>query len=86
MYPAAAWGDYLETHALKMYSYRPDATILGAQVLATRITGGALLSPFRSRELKRKKWSGLTNPATVDDALALLEELGWTDWCRLKED
>jgi hypothetical protein len=77
MYRAAAWVDYLETHALKMYSYRPDATIFGAQVLATRIKGGALSSPFRSRDLKRKKWSGLTNPTTVDDAVALLEELGW---------
>ena len=77
MYRAAAWVDYLETHALKMYSYRPDATIFGAQVLATRIKGGALSSPFRSRNLKRKKWSGLTNPTTVDDAVALLEELGW---------
>ena len=77
MYRAAAWVDYLETHALKMYSYRPDATIFGAQVLVTRIKGGALSSPFRSRDLKRKKWSGLTNPTTVDDAVGLLEELGW---------
>ncbi len=77
MVRAAAWSEYLETHALKMYSYRPDATIACAQVLAARIRGGDLSNQFNPRDLNRKKWSGLTDPATVKDALALLEELGW---------
>ena len=74
---AASWCEYLESHALKMYSYRPDTAVSCAQALARRLDGNDLSTPFTARDLKRKQWSGLTDAGAVSDALDLLEELGW---------
>jgi putative DNA primase/helicase len=72
-----AWCEYLEAHARRLYATVTDAARVAATLLATRITGGRLASPFTAREVYRNEWTGLTEPRVVQGALECLEELGW---------
>jgi hypothetical protein len=67
---AIAWCQYLETHARRIYG-RGDDPLAGAKLLTGRLH--RLPSPFRARDLVRKKWMGLTDVGVVHAALAQLE-------------
>lgn len=54
-----------------------DAARVAAALLATRITGSRLASPFTAREVYRNEWTGLTEPPGVQGALECFAELGW---------
>ncbi|MBK8860346.1 MAG: DUF3987 domain-containing protein [Sphingomonadales bacterium] len=71
---AMAWGEFLESHALRVYGAAADISGDGARTIIRNIKKGELSSPFTIRELKRKGWSGLTDEAHVMRALELLEE------------
>lgn len=73
---AAAWCDYLEAHARRVYLLCADGDVSAAVTLAERIKG-SLTNPFTFRELAQKGWSGIS---TVDDArkaVGILEDRGW---------
>ena len=74
---AAAWCEYLAAHARRLYTAVTDAARVAAALLATRLAGGRLASPFTAREVYRQEWTGLTEPRVVHGALECLEELGW---------
>ena len=74
---AAAWCEYLAAHARRLYAAVADAAQVAAALLATRLAGGRLASPFSAREVYRQEWTGLTEPRVVQNALECLEELGW---------
>jgi len=46
---------------------------VAAALLATRLAGGRLASPFTAREVYRQEWTGLTEPRVVLGALECLE-------------
>ena len=69
---AAAWCDFLEDHAEKVYAVERRPGVLAAHALAAKIRAGAV--PDGARHLH---WSGLTTPAQVDAGLTVLEAAGW---------
>lgn len=76
---AAAWCDYLESHARRIYSMivspeRQAAAELGRHLKA----GWKAKEGFCSvRDIERNDWRGLTTPDDVRRVLPLLEEAGW---------
>jgi len=74
---ALAWGEYLESHANRIYAAAIDASAAGARTIVRNLRNGSLPSRFRARDVYRHKWSGLTEMAEVNDALEVLEDHGW---------
>ena len=61
----------------RLYAAVSDAARVAAALLATRLSGGRLASPFTASEVYRQEWTGLTEPRVVQGALECLQELGW---------
>jgi hypothetical protein len=74
---AAAWCDYLEAHARKVYRRELAGDTEGARLLAAKIEAGDVRDGQAVRELYRPQWAGLKNPDDVWQAVGTLEHLGW---------
>jgi putative DNA primase/helicase len=74
---AAAWCEYLETHARKLYRRELAADVEAARALAGKLEAGEVLDGEKVRDLHRRQWSGLRTPEAVWQALTVLERLGW---------
>ncbi len=74
---AAALCDYLEQHAQRVYSCMIAPEMRGARELARHMKTRKLPSPFATRDVYLKGWSGLDNPQNARTALAVLEDAGW---------
>ncbi len=74
---AAAWCDYLELHARRIYQGFIHQDIAIANLLARRIKKGQLTGPFTVRQVYRKGWTGLSEAGEIEKGAAILEELGW---------
>jgi putative DNA primase/helicase len=74
---AADWGNYLSTHAQRLYGCFVSAELKAESLLADKLRRGELESPFSSREVYRNSWAGLTNQAEVQPALDALVDAGW---------
>ena len=81
---ALAWGDYLRTHANRLYSAALTPETTGAATLLAKIRGGRLtdgdgviLERFSTRDVYRKGWAGLSTPELVRKAAELLAEFDW---------
>lgn len=74
---AAAWCEYLETHARRIYGLVTNATAQAAAQLAKRLTKGELPEPFTAREVYRKGWSLLGDEEAARNACEELVSLGW---------
>lgn len=81
---ALDWGDYLRSHAQRLYSaaVRPDTH--GAKQLLDKIKDGKLCGAdgviwqtFTPRLIAAKHWTGLGTPDAVRKASDLLVEYGW---------
>jgi putative DNA primase/helicase len=81
---ALALGDYLRTHANRLYAaaVMPEAT--NAATLLSKIkTGklvnrdGVLLDSFTPRQVALKNWAGLASPEDVRKAADVLADYGW---------
>ena len=79
---AAAWCDYLEAHARRIYQASLDGDTEPARRLADRIRKGSVTSPFNAREVAQHGWSGLNSSEEVDRAVAVL---GRHDWVKTVE-
>ena len=79
---AAAWCDYLEHHALKLYAPEISSHIKAAQLLAQKIEDGDLQDKATVRDLYRKGWESLDDREMVMSGLEVLAECGWV---RLEE-
>jgi len=66
---ACAWGEYLESHAERVYGVAIDSSAEGARTILARIKSGKLASPFTVRDLHQKGWAGLSDLASVSGAL-----------------
>jgi putative DNA primase/helicase len=74
---AAAWCDFLENPAHRIYQGVTEGALFSARLLADRIQQNALPSPFTLGAVLRKSWTGLGTLDDVREAADLLEELHW---------
>jgi putative DNA primase/helicase len=74
---AAAWCDFLESHAHRVYSCAITPELRAAHELARHLRAGDLPSSFTTRAVYLKGWAGLDTPDRVRGALELLEEAAW---------
>ena len=79
---AAAWCDYLESHARRCYALVADNGLRSAQALAERLKNlelpkGFNLEDFTARDIRRNQWRYLTSEEAVQAALDWLEDENW---------
>lgn len=74
---AAAWCDYLESHARRVYALVGDISAKAAAELAKKIKKRALKDSFTVRDVYRKGWHLLDRRELVQDACNELVEAGW---------
>jgi Protein of unknown function (DUF3987) len=74
---AAAWCEYLETHARRLYASAENPAMEGARALLDRIRKGAVSDGDSTRSVYRKHWAKLSTPEEVSGAYGVLEEFGW---------
>ena len=74
---AAAWCDYLELHARRIYQGVTQHALFAARTLAERIKAGKLRSPFTPHDVYHNGWTGLSTTSDVEEAAEILEELAW---------
>ena len=75
---SAAFCEYLESHARRVYSCIVSAELRAARELARHIAAGELgMDRFTIRQVYRHDWSGLTTPNQVRAVMEILEDAGW---------
>jgi hypothetical protein len=74
---AAAWCEYLKTHAARLYSSAGSPAMEGARALLDRIRKGDVSDGDSTRSVYRKHWVKLSTPGEVSSACEVLEEFGW---------
>lgn len=74
---AAAYCEYLEGHARRIYGLVEAGKVTAAQTLGRRLAEGKIQGGFTARDVRRKRWSGLGTAAQVEAALDILEDFGW---------
>ena len=74
---AAAWCDYLESHARRVYSCVVSPQVRAARELADKIKKRKLPNVFSCRDVYVKGWSGLDTPEAVKHAAEVLQDAGW---------
>ena len=71
---AAAWCEYLEAHARRIYGLLELQQVSAANALARRLAKGKLQDGFTVRDVHRKGWNGLTQISVIEQAIGVLEE------------
>ena len=74
---AAAWCDYLEHHARKIYSAELFPGVEAANSLAAKIQDGLITDRQSARDIYQHHWSGVSTPAEVSKGLEVLANSGW---------
>lgn len=74
---ALAWGDYLRSHANRLYSAAVMPETAGAASLLKKIKAGALTAEFTPRQAAQKCWAGLNTPDAVRKAADVLADYDW---------
>lgn len=81
---ALAWGDYLRTHAQRLYAAAVIPETVAAAALLTKIKGsklidrdGVLMDSFTPRLVAQKGWAGLATPDAVRKAADVLTDFDW---------
>lgn len=74
---AAAWCDYLESHAKRIYGGAMTQGVEAAREIVRHIRRGAIKEGATVREIWRPQWSRLTSSEEVKAGLQVLEEYDW---------
>jgi Protein of unknown function (DUF3987) len=76
---AAAWCDYLESHAGRIYSCITSPQLKAAEELAEKIKAGKIGAhdAFSCRDIYHKGWTGLNTPDLAKSAIEVLEDAAW---------
>ena len=74
---AAAWCDFLEENARKVYALAGNESRTAAHALAAKIKDGVIENDSTVRAIYRRHWSGLETQKAVLQGRSLLEDLGW---------
>lgn len=73
----AAWCEFLEAHARRIYACIVSAELHAARELSEKLQKGKLPVEFSTRDVYLKGWSGLSTPDEARAALRILEDAGW---------
>ena len=71
-----AWAEFLELHALRLYSPALNPALVAARELLRHLEHGDLPNPFTARAVYLKGWTSLDSKG-AELALEQLEENGW---------
>lgn len=74
---AAAWCEYLESHARRVYGMQAMAEVEGARTLLAKLMRGDIQSPFTARQVYRNGWSRLAKPDEAEAACSILCDYDW---------
>jgi hypothetical protein len=74
---AAAWCEYLESHAMRLYHPALMAPVMSAETLLERIEAEDVAHKMKTRDIWRKGWQGLATAEDLRRAVDVLEEHGW---------
>lgn len=74
---AAAWVDFLDAHAKRLYAVESDPSRGALLALAARIRAGDVSDGTTLRDVSRPQWSGLRTADSVRAAADGLKALGW---------
>ena len=74
---AAAWCEFLEQHARKVYSDELYPGVEAAHSLAAKIAQGVVTDGQSVRDVYNHHWSGLATSSQVSGALKTLIASGW---------
>ncbi len=83
---SAAWCDFLELHARKIYAGALNPDIQAAHLLAQKIRDGKVKHGCGIRDVYRNQWSGLHSREAVYSAVTVLAECGWLRLQTVKGD
>ena len=73
----AAWIEYLEPHARRLYAVELDPGRAGAKVLAEHILAGDVPDGESLRDVQHREWSQLRSSGQVEAAVDVLAKQGW---------
>ena len=74
---AAAYMDYLVSHARRVYPLGENEIFALANSLIGKIKEGRLEQGFTVHQIARKQWSGLSKRNVVEEVVQLLEEYNY---------
>lgn len=74
---AAAWCQYLESHAMRIYGAATMPGMEPAREIVKHIRRGAIKTGATVREIWRHQWARLTTPEEVRAGLEVLEQYDW---------
>ncbi|SDY43098.1 Protein of unknown function [Allochromatium warmingii] len=74
---ALAWGEYLESHAKRVYAAGMGLDLDGAVALLAKIKAGSVKDGFKPSDVYLKGWAGLATPKDVGGAARILCDLGY---------
>jgi hypothetical protein len=77
MEAAAAWAEYLESHARRVYSRGMSADYASAKALASRLVKGELPAEFALPDVYRAHWAELRDRDEAKRAVDVLLDLHW---------
>ena len=76
---AIAWGEYLESHARRIYTSVTASADLAARAIGQKLLDGELETQFAARDVYRKAWAGLTDKDVVHGGLDVLVSRKWLE-------
>lgn len=74
---ALALAAYFESHARRLHASGRRVVMHAARAVLDKVRDGQLPLPFTARDVYRNQWAGLSDRATVADALDVLVAHGW---------
>jgi hypothetical protein len=77
LHAAIRWGQYLESHARRIYAAAVAPDTAEAVALAKKIVSGEVKDEFALRDVYRRGWIGLGSLEAAQRAVALLIDLDW---------
>jgi len=83
---AGATCKYLRSHARRIYGGIVSIEMATAQDLSAKMQQGKLTSPFTTRNLYRKCWTGMNTPVSARRVVELLASFGWVRSIASSED
>jgi hypothetical protein len=81
---AAAWCEYLESHAKRLYHPALMAPVMSAAALLEKTEDGAVEHRMTPRLIVKKGWEGLSSTDEVREAITILEAHGWVRLVQVK--
>ena len=74
---AISWVEYLERHALKIYSAKSNNGVESIKTFLLRMLSGDIVTDKKLREIQRNGWKNLSTAEQINYVLDFFEEKGW---------